>query len=163
MSEDDQKLDGMLCFAIHSTAHAIQRANKPFMDELGLTYPQYLVMVVLWAQDDRTVGNIGDKLFLESSTLTPLLKRLEAAGLVKRTRDAADERQVRIRLTEQGLALREKSEQMPGWAKRAFCEDLEEAEELRRRITALRHRIEAHREPQPRSQQPRPQQPHPEA
>ncbi|MFC7557394.1 MarR family winged helix-turn-helix transcriptional regulator [Pseudoroseomonas wenyumeiae] len=94
MTEKPLDLDSFLCFAIHSTAHAVQRANKPLMDKLGLTYPQYLVMVVLWAEDNQTVSRIGDRLFLESSTLTPLLKRLEAAGLVRRQRDTADERQV---------------------------------------------------------------------
>ena len=77
-----------------------QRVYKPLLDELGLTYPQYLVMVLLWEQDDQTVGSLGEKLFLESSTLTPLLKRLEALGYVKRTRDPVDERQVRVRLTD---------------------------------------------------------------
>ena len=73
-------LDDLLCFAFHSTAQAIGRANKPMLDKIGLTYPQYLAMVVLWAEDNQTVGRIGEKLLLESNTLTPLLKRLEAAG-----------------------------------------------------------------------------------
>jgi DNA-binding MarR family transcriptional regulator len=146
MSDTLPKLDGMLCFAIHSTAHAIQRANKPFMDQLGLTYPQYLVMVVLWAGDDLTVGSIGDRLFLESSTLTPLLKRLEAAGYVTRVRDAADERQVRIRLTEAGRALQEKAKQTPGWVRLAFSDGVEEARDLTRRMTELRDRVSAPQE-----------------
>ena len=74
-------LDQFLCFAIHSTAQAVGRANKPMLDQIGLTYPQYLVMVVLWAEDNQTVGQIGDKLFLESNTLTPLLKRLQGGRL----------------------------------------------------------------------------------
>src|SRR5688500_2306623 len=78
-------LNEFLCFAIHSTAQAVGRANKPMLDQLGLTYPQYLVMVVLWAEDDQTVGQIGEKLYLESNTLTPLLKRLEAVGYIRRT------------------------------------------------------------------------------
>ncbi|MDQ1081064.1 MarR family winged helix-turn-helix transcriptional regulator [Pseudoroseomonas cervicalis] len=143
MPENDQGLDRMLCFAIHSTAHAIQRAYKPFLDRLGLTYPQYLVMVVLWEQDSRTVGSIGEKLFLDSSTLTPLLKRLEAAGLVSRARDPQDERQVRIQLTEAGRALQQEARQIPGWVAQAFPEPRNHAEidELTRRMATLRERI----------------------
>ncbi|MBO1073356.1 MarR family winged helix-turn-helix transcriptional regulator [Roseomonas marmotae] len=138
MSQNYLDLDNFLCFAIHSTAHAIQRANKPLMDELGLTYPQYLVMVVLWAEDNQTVSGIGERLFLESSTLTPLLKRLEAAGLVHRTRDTADERQVRVRLTEQGRALYEKANRIPGWFEKTFGEKSDEAKALRDSVTKLR-------------------------
>jgi len=78
--------------------HAFNRVYKPLLDRLGLTYPQYLLMVALWEQDDQTVGALGEKLFLESSTLTPLIKRLESVGLLARTRDPTDERQVRVRL-----------------------------------------------------------------
>src|SRR3712207_6426916 len=99
------ELDDFLCFALHSTAQAAVRANKPMLDRLRLTYPQYLVMIVLWAEDGQTVSSIGDKLFLDSSTLTPLLKRLEAAGLVRRARCPEDERQVRVSLTDRGKAL----------------------------------------------------------
>ncbi len=135
-------LDNFLCFALHSTAQAIGRANKPMLDKLGLTYPQYLVMVVLWAEDDQTVGRIGEKLYLESNTLTPLLKRLEAAGYVQRTRDAADERQVRIRLTDQGRALHDKAaEHPPEWVERCFGDDREAVRALQERIVALRDRL----------------------
>jgi DNA-binding MarR family transcriptional regulator len=138
MTEKPADLDDLLCFAVHSAAHAIQRANKPLMEKLGLTYPQYLVMVVLWSEDNQTVGSIGDRLFLESSTLTPLLKRLQAAGLVQRVRDAADERQVRIQLTEQGRALAEKAKHTPEWFRHTFCEKSDEAKALRNSITKLR-------------------------
>src|SRR5438874_8124185 len=97
-SEDALRFSDFLCFAVYSASHAFNRVYKPLLDELGLTYPQYLVMVLLWEQDDQTVGSLGEKLFLESSTLTPLLKRLEALGQVKRNRDQVDERQVRVRL-----------------------------------------------------------------
>src|SRR5258706_16439520 len=107
--DDALRLGEFLCFAVYSASHAFNRVYKPLLDELGLTYPQYLVMVLLWEQDDQTVGSLGEKLFLESSTLTPLLKRLEALGYVKRTRDPVDERQVRVRLTERGRALRERA------------------------------------------------------
>jgi DNA-binding MarR family transcriptional regulator len=142
MTETRLDLDEYLCFAIHSAAQAVGRANKPLLDKLGLTYPQFLVMLVLWAEDDQTVGSIGDRLFLESNTLTPLLKRLEAAGYIRRNRDAADERQVRIRLTEQGQALREKAKgEKIEWVDRVFDGDQDAARALRQRITALRDRL----------------------
>nr|WP_294813110.1 MarR family transcriptional regulator [uncultured Sphingomonas sp.] len=98
-------LDDQLCYAIYSAGMAIQRLYKPLLDELGLTYPQYLVLNILWREDGQTVGGIAEQLALESSTLTPLLKRLEAAGLVRRTRNPDNERQVMIELTERGRAL----------------------------------------------------------
>ena len=95
-------LGNQICFAIYSTAHAFNRVYKPLLDRLGLTYPQYLVMLVLWERDGVPVKDIGERLFLDSGTLTPLLKRLEAAELIKRTRSTEDERQVLIALTAQG-------------------------------------------------------------
>src|SRR3979409_135978 len=86
-------LGNQLCFAVYSTAHAFKRAYKPLLDRLGLTYPQYLVMLVLWERDGLPVRDIGERLFLDSGTLTPLLKRMEAAELIKRTRSTEDERQ----------------------------------------------------------------------
>src|SRR5260221_11682879 len=107
------RLGEFLCFAIYSASHAFNRVYKPLLDELGLTYPQYLAMVALWEEDDQTVGSLCEKLLLESSTLTPVLKRLEALGHVKRTRDPVDERQVRERLTEKERGLREKAGGIP--------------------------------------------------
>src|SRR6266436_6074462 len=107
------RLDHQICFALYSTAHAFNRVYKPLLDRLGLTYPQYLVMLVLWERDGVPVRDIGERLFLDSGTLTPLLKRLEAANLVKRTRSTEDERQVLIALTPQGQALREKARAVP--------------------------------------------------
>jgi DNA-binding MarR family transcriptional regulator len=104
-----QNLDDFLCFAIYSTNLAVNRLNKPVLDELGLTYLQYIVLVALYQQDDQTVGGLGDKLFLDSSTLTPLLKRLETMGHLTRQRDPEDERQVRVRLTPQGRSVRERA------------------------------------------------------
>src|ERR1700760_3795105 len=103
------RLDNQICFAVYSAAHAFNRVYKPLLDRLGLTYPQYLVMLVLWERDDVPVKEIGEKLFLDSGTLTPLLKRLEAAHLVKRTRSSEDERQGPIALTAQGTGLRDKA------------------------------------------------------
>ena len=98
-------VDDMLCFAAYSANLAFNRFYKPLLDRMGLTYPQYLAMALLWRDDGQTVGQLGERLFLESNTLTPLIKRLEAAGLVTRTRDKADERVVRVSLTEAGRAL----------------------------------------------------------
>ena len=102
------KLGDFLCFAIYSANLAFGRAYKPILDALGLTYPQYIAMVALWEEDDQTVGSLGEKMFLESNTLTPLLKKLEAMGYVRRRRDAADERQVVVSLTNAGRRLRER-------------------------------------------------------
>lgn len=106
-------LDEFLCFAVYSLGHAFTRAYKPLLEALGLTYPQYVAMVVLWEQDGITVTALGERLQLDSGTLTPLLKRLEAAGLVQRARDPEDERQVRIRLTKPGHALKDKARAIP--------------------------------------------------
>lgn len=100
--------DDLLCFSVYSTGLAFNRVYKPLLDDLGLTYPQYLVMVALWAKDDQTVGGLGEQLFLESNTLTPLLKRIEAMDYITRTRDAEDERVVRVRLTATGAALKDR-------------------------------------------------------
>jgi len=105
--DEAPKLDDFLCFAIYSANLAMNRVYKPLLDELGLTYPQYIVLVALYDEDDQTVSALGDKLFLDSSTLTPLLKRLEAMGNLTRQRDPEDERQVRVRLTPQGRKTRE--------------------------------------------------------
>lgn len=102
----------MLCFALYSATHAMQAAYKPLLDDLGLTYPQYLVLVSLWGQDDQTVGQLGIALHLESNTLTPLLKRMEKAGLLTRLRDSVDERQVRVCTSERGRALQVHSQRI---------------------------------------------------
>ena len=99
-------LEDQLCYAIYSAGIAIQRVYKPLLDDLGVTYPQYLVLNILWREDAQTVGRIAESLALESSTLTPLLKRLESAGLVSRTRNPENERQVVVALTDAGRALR---------------------------------------------------------
>ena len=112
-ADDLLKIDNFVCFALYSAGHAFTRLYKPLLDPLGLTYPQYLVMAVLWEKDGRTVGEIGEKLLLESSTLTPLLKRLETAGMVRRTRDQDDERVVRIQLTPKGTELKQKAIEIP--------------------------------------------------
>lgn len=107
------KLDGLLCFAVYSAGHAFNRIYKPMLDDLGLTYPQYLVMVVLWTNDGRTVGELGQQLFLESNTLTPMLKKLESLGYLVRKRSSEDERQVRIMLTASGCKLAQAARGIP--------------------------------------------------
>src|SRR5436853_7120269 len=136
-------LGNQLCFAVYSTAHAFNRVYKPLLDRLGLTYPQYLVMLVLWERDDVPVKDIGERLYLDSGTLTPLLKRLEAADLVKRTRSTEDERQVLIALTPQGQALREKARAVPRSILAASACSLTELSMMKNEIVALRDRLNA--------------------
>jgi len=100
-------LDDQLCFSLYSASMAVNRAYKPVLDTLGITYPQYLVLHVLWESDGRTVGAIAERLALDSSTITPLVKRLETSGLLTRARNPKDERQVQVRLTDRGRAIRE--------------------------------------------------------
>src|SRR5271154_4383354 len=136
-------LGNQICFAIYSTAHAFNRVYKPLLDRLGLTYPQYLVMLTLWERDGVPVKDIGGRLFLDSGTLTPLLKRLEAAELIKRTRSTADERQVLIALTHQGHALREKAKAVPQSILAASACSVGELLAMKDEIVALRDRLNA--------------------
>jgi MarR family transcriptional regulator, organic hydroperoxide resistance regulator len=137
------RLDNQICFAVYSAAHAFNRVYKPLLDRLGLTYPQYLVMLVLWERDDVPVKDIGEKLFLDSGTLTPLLKRLEAAHLVKRTRSREDERQVLIALTPQGHALKDKARAVPQSILAASDCSVSELVTMKDEIVALRDRLNA--------------------
>jgi DNA-binding MarR family transcriptional regulator len=107
------RLDRQLCFALYAASGLVTRAYRPLLEPLGLTYPQYLAMLVLWEASPRTVGELGAALDLDSGTLTPLLKRLETAGLVSRTRDPADERRVQVALTAAGAALSERAAAIP--------------------------------------------------
>ena len=109
---DIRKLSDYLCFAVYSANLAFGKAYKPLLDELGLTYTQYITIIALWEEDNQTVSGLGDKLFLESNTLTPTLKKLEAMGYLRRQRDAVDERQVRVSLTDVGRDLRERALKM---------------------------------------------------
>jgi MarR family transcriptional regulator, organic hydroperoxide resistance regulator len=137
------RLDNQICFAIYSTAHAFNRVYKPLLDRLGLTYPQYLVMLVLWEKDGVSVKDIGERLFLDSGTLTPLLKRLEAAQLIKRTRSTEDERQVLIALTPQGQSLKEKARAVPPSILAASACSITELSAMKNEIIALRDRLNA--------------------
>lgn len=135
------KLDNFLCFAIYSTANAVTRAYQPRLSALGLTYPQYLVMVVLWEEENQTVRAIGDRLNLDSGTLTPLLKRLEAMDLITRRRGTVDERQVLINLTDSGRSLRAKAEAVPLAIGKAFGCTLEDAKSLRTELLDMRDNL----------------------
>lgn len=132
----------MLCFAIYAAGHAFNRIYRPLLEPLGLTYPQYLVMVALWEADDQTVGALGARLSLESNTLTPLLKRLEAAGLVSRVRGLEDERQVKVRLTRKGRALHQRAAAIPKCVLEASGLSFPAVERLQREISMLRRALE---------------------
>ena len=127
-----------LCFALYTANMAVQRTYKPVLDELGLTYPQYLVMITLWSQDGMSVGAIADTLALESSTLTPLLQRLEQAGFLKRQRDPQSERRVIITLTDQGKALRNQAHRVTDRLVSASGWDLSELDRINDEIRRLR-------------------------
>lgn len=137
-------LDDQLCYAIYSAAIAIQRVYKPLLDEMGLTYPQYLVLNVLWREDSQTVSGIAEKLALEPSTLTPLLKRLESAGFVRRARNPHNERQVVVALTEQGHALQSEAGCLGDSLLQASGQSPAELGELNKGIRQLRDAIYSH-------------------
>ncbi len=137
------RLDKQLCFAVYSTSLAMTRLYKPLLEELGLTYPQYLVMLALWEQDGLTVSTLGERLSLDSGTLTPLLKRLEGNALVVRVRDVADERRVHITLTAAGRKLKARAAKVPGCLLAATQCSVPELVQLTQQIQALRDRIKA--------------------
>jgi DNA-binding MarR family transcriptional regulator len=132
----------LLCFALHSTSHAMQRAYAPLLDPFGLTYPQYLVLLTLWAEGDRTVGQIARALQLESSTLTPLLKRIETQGLLRRSRSTRDERQVNVALTPKGRDLEAELRHVPDCIARRSGMDQPELKALRDQILGLRRALD---------------------
>jgi DNA-binding MarR family transcriptional regulator len=130
-------LDNQLCFAVHAAAHAFAQAYRPLLRPLRLTYPQYLVMLLLWEEDDRTVGELGAALRLDSGTLSPLLKRLAAAGYVARARDPNDERVTRVALTARGAALKKKAARAPEAMLAACGLELDRLAELRDEMRRL--------------------------
>lgn len=134
---DPLLLDNQLCFALYSSSHLMTKIYKPLLKEVGLTYPQYLAMLALWEEDGVTVGALGERLFLDSGTLTPLLKRMEAAKLLKRERSGADERQVFIHLTDKGRALKRAVAQVPLKAAAATGMEIAEIIKLRKQLTKL--------------------------
>jgi DNA-binding MarR family transcriptional regulator len=136
-------LDHQLCFALYSASLAMTKRYKPLLAELGLTYPQYLVLLVLWERDDLTVSELGERLDLDSGTLTPLLKRMEAAGWLARERSASDERQVRVRLCSAGAGLQKNAQAIPECLLQAAQCNAAEALALTRQIQALRDRLKS--------------------
>ncbi len=136
-------LDRQLCFALYSSSLAMTRLYKPLLEPLGLTYPQYLVLLVLWEHDQESVGSLGEKLFLDSGTLTPLLKRMESAGWIDRRRDSSDERRVIVCLTESGRALRDKACPFPPRLLDATGCAASELTELTDSLKKLRERLQA--------------------
>ena len=141
MRADWLKLDHQLCFALYSASLAMTKFYKPLLDPLGLTYPQYLVMLVLWEADGITVSQLGERVALDSGTLTPLLKRLEASDLVRRLRDTADERRVLLQLTPVGRALKSRAMAVPESMACASGCALDELAALTARLKALRGQI----------------------
>ncbi len=134
-------LDNQLCFALYSASLAMTKLYKPLLDAIGLTYPQYLVMLVLWEQDEQTVSDIGSRLHLDSGTLTPLLKRLETAGIVLRERSADDERRVHVVLTDAGRGLKVSAAHIPGCVAGAAQQPLTELVSLTQQVKALRQNL----------------------
>lgn len=135
------RLENQLCFAMYSASLAMTKLYKPMLDALGLTYPQYLVMLVLWEEDGLMVSKIGERLFLDSGTLTPLLKRMEATGLLARLRDAEDERRVRIKLTAGGNGLKVKAADIPSRIRDITGCSLSELISLSQNIKKFRQRL----------------------
>ncbi|MFL1504591.1 MarR family winged helix-turn-helix transcriptional regulator [Pseudomonas sp. O64] len=136
-------LDNQLCFALHSTSLLMTKVYKPLLQALGLTYPQYLAMMVLWEEDGLTVGEISSRLLTDPGSLTPLLKRLEAEGLLSRTRSREDERVVVVELTEAGRALQEKAMGVPQCILGASGLQLEQLRTLQSDLIALRRNLQA--------------------
>ena len=139
------ELDRQLCFALYTASRAVVRAYGPLLEESGLTYPQYVTMLVLWEEPGRprSVGELGERLHLDSGTLTPLLKRLAAMGYVTRSRDAEDERRVLVSVTAEGLALRDRLAAVPASFLSCLNVDVAEAGALRDQLTALTVALEA--------------------
>lgn len=142
-SDQALRLDHQLCFALYSASLAMTKLYKPLLEELGLTYPQYLALLVLWEQDGLTVSDLGERLHLDSGTLTPLLKRMETAGLLSRLRDVQDERRVLIRLTAAGRQLKKRAARIPGCILQATQCDVTEVRALTRQVQVLRDRLTA--------------------
>ncbi len=131
-------LDSQMCFALYSASLTMTKVYKPLLAKFGLTYPQYLVLLVLWEQDERNVSELGERLFLDSGTLTPLLKRLEALDYISRTRDAADERRVIVALTAAGKRLRKQALAVPQHVSCAAACSLTEMKSLTQQLVTLR-------------------------
>ena len=135
------RLEQQVCFAIYSAMHAVNKAYQPLLEKLRLTYPQYLAMLVLWEGGDVTVKELGERLFLDSGTLTPLLKRLEAMGLIHRARDPKDERRVRLTLTEKGKSLHRDAQAVPAQIAAAMGRPPEDLKAVRKELRRIRNAL----------------------
>jgi DNA-binding MarR family transcriptional regulator len=142
-SDELLRLDNQLCFAVYSASLAMTKLYKPLLEKLKLTYPQYLVMLVLWERDGLMVSELGERLFLDSGTLTPLLKRLEASGLVARIRDIGDERRVHVNLTAAGRKLKARAASVPACLLASSQCSVDELMTLTQQMQDLRDRIKA--------------------
>ena len=142
MTNEQMKLDNQLCFRLYSAARLMTGAYHPYLDPLGITYPQYLVLLVLWEKDKQPVCDIGKRLLLDTNTMTPLLQRMEKAGLITRTRGKEDTRQRIVALTKEGKALYEQAEQIPQCMRKAITIEPDEEEEIARMIPPLDKLIE---------------------
>ncbi|PVZ09221.1 MULTISPECIES: MarR family winged helix-turn-helix transcriptional regulator [unclassified Pseudomonas] len=142
-SSDPLLLDNQLCFALYSTSLMMTKVYKPLLQAMGLTYPQYLTMLVLWERDGLTVGEISNRLLTDPGSLTPLLKRLESEGLLSRTRSKEDERVVLVNLTEAGRQLKAKAQSVPGCIVEATGSDVEDLQQMQEQLLGLRKQLQA--------------------
>jgi DNA-binding MarR family transcriptional regulator len=147
LGDDPLRLDRQVCFPLYAASNLISRRYRPALTPLGLTYPQYLVMLVLWEHTPQTVGSLGEALYLDSGTLTPLLKRMEQAGLIRRARDPMDERRVLVALTRRGASLRSKALGVPQTLAQGFSGDPSSLVDLREMVRTLLSTLADHGDP----------------
>ena len=142
MNYEHLKIDNQLCFALYASSKAVIKTYKPLLDKLGITYTQYITLLVLWDQDNITIKELGEKLYLDSGTLTPLLKRLEGMGILERIRDTEDERNVFVKLTEKGIKMKDEAFEIPS---KVFCStgmSFNDASALREKLKLLLKNLE---------------------
>lgn len=136
------KLENQLCFSVYTTSRLITKIYRPLLDELGITYPQYLVMLVLWEMDSITLKDLGNRLYLDSGTLTPLLKRLEGMKLIKRERSTEDERLLCVTITDDGRKLKEKALSIPSCILKAIDVDMYKLMQMKEDLDMLMNKID---------------------
>ncbi len=142
MSYEHLDIDNQLCFALYASSKAVIKSYKPLLDELGITYTQYITLLVLWKEDNITVKELGKKLYLDSGTLTPVLKRLESMGIIQRIRASQDERNVYVKLTDKGISMKDRALKIP---EKMFCStglSLDEVSDLREKLKFLLNNLQ---------------------
>lgn len=142
MSYEHLDIDNQLCFALYASSKAVIKSYKPLLDELGITYTQYITLLVLWKEDNITVKELGKKLYLDSGTLTPVLKRLESMDIIQRIRASQDERNVYVKLTDKGISMKDKASKIP---EKMFCNtglSLNEVSDLREKLKFLLNNLQ---------------------